>query len=230
MQGTISHRPCTNTTRATSRGFHSLGRPFPAHFSPTPSRPSTQHHSVVVVASGFGKTKQKQTGGKKPVQQPSVAAPPSPSQGQATQLQGTAQANDLTDGLWNDILDDVEDFFNKAQRDVKAITLAAGRTLVLYKHQGIVYCSDVNSTAYQFPMADAKILARERGPAVEVPLEGTIYDLKTGKVLEWCPKTDNAVRNFFATLKRTQTPTPLPVFPTQVTPSGKLRVRLTALQ
>jgi hypothetical protein len=34
-----------------------------------------------------------------------------------------------------------------AGRDVKAITLEAGRSLVLYRHAGCVYCSDVYSTA-----------------------------------------------------------------------------------
>lgn len=45
-----------------------------------------------------------------------------------------------------------------------------------------MYCSDANSTAYQFPLVDASILQTKAGPAVEVPLDGTTYDLATGKV------------------------------------------------
>lgn len=45
------------------------------------------------------------------------------------------------------VLDDVDAFFAQAGREVKAVTLKAGRTLVLYRHEGKVYCSDVYSTA-----------------------------------------------------------------------------------
>ena len=45
-----------------------------------------------------------------------------------------------------------------------------------------VYCSDANSTAYQYPLVDASILKTKSGPAVEVGLDGTTYDLATGKV------------------------------------------------
>uniref|UniRef100_A0A6A0A5G6 Rieske_2 domain-containing protein n=1 Tax=Haematococcus lacustris TaxID=44745 RepID=A0A6A0A5G6_HAELA len=35
---------------------------------------------------------------------------------------------------------------------------------------------------YKFPMIDAKLLDKDGQPAVEVPLDGTIYCLRTGKV------------------------------------------------
>ena len=76
---------------------------------------------------------------------------------------------------------------------------------MLYNIDGEVYCSDANSTAFQYPLTHAKIVKGnglrrrpcqfqqivvsvaacclgEAGPAVEVPLDGTIYDLETGKV------------------------------------------------
>ena len=37
-------------------------------------------------------------------------------------------------------------------------------------------------------------------PAVEVPLDGTVYDLDTGRVLEWCPK-NNPIRMLLGSLK-----------------------------
>jgi hypothetical protein len=40
----------------------------------------------------------------------------------------------------------------------------------------------------------------EGGPAVEVPLDGTVYDLDTGRVLEWCPR-NNPVRVLLGSLK-----------------------------
>ncbi|KAJ9525894.1 hypothetical protein QJQ45_009232 [Haematococcus lacustris] len=94
----------------------------------------------------------------------------------------TASPEDLKSGNWIELLPDVEAFFQAAGKDVKAFPLAAGRTVVLYRYKGGVYCSDVNSTAYKFPMIDAKLLDKDGQPAVEVPLDGTIYCLRTGKV------------------------------------------------
>lgn len=44
------------------------------------------------------------------------------------------------------------------------------------------------------------IAAGEDGPAAEVPLDGTVYDLETGKVLVWCPK-NNPLRFVLGSLK-----------------------------
>jgi len=57
-----------------------------------------------------------------------------------------------------------------------------GIALVLYKAQEGIFCSDANSTAYRYPMTDAKIFDGPNGPAVECPLDGTTYDLRTGQV------------------------------------------------
>ena len=76
------------------------------------------------------------------------------------------------------------------------------------------FCSDANSTAYsallsglllqhcprqaekptccpaEYPLADASVFAswQGKGPAVQSKLDGTVYSLETGGVLEWCPK------------------------------------------
>lgn len=53
----------------------------------------------------------------------------------------------------------------------------------------MVYASDAASTAYQFPLVDAKLSNGPNGEVVcEVPLDGTQYDLRNGAVLKWCPK------------------------------------------
>ncbi|KAL6757359.1 hypothetical protein V8C86DRAFT_2624642 [Haematococcus lacustris] len=139
----------------------------------------------------------------------------------------TASPEDLKSGNWIELLPDVEAFFQAAGKDVKAFPLAAGRTVVLYRYKGGVYCSDVNSTAYKFPMIDAKLLDKDGQPAVEVPLDGTIYCLRTGKVLSWCPGNTNPLFNILAGLKRSSNPEDLLVFPTHITPTGALRIKFT---
>ena len=47
-------------------------------------------------------------------------------------------------------------------------------TIVLQAGQDY-YCSAANSTAYKFPMSDAKVIVTPEGARVEVPLDGTIY-------------------------------------------------------
>ena len=46
-------------------------------------------------------------------------------------------------------------------------------------------------------------------------LDGTVYDLATGKVMSWCPK-NNPVRSLLGALKDKTEPTDLPVYPTKV--------------
>jgi nitrite reductase/ring-hydroxylating ferredoxin subunit len=102
---------------------------------------------------------------------------------------------------------------------------AAGRELLLYIHKGQAFCSDVNSTAYQFPLVDAKLSDGPNGPQAECPFDGTLYDLTTGKVLEWCPK-NNPLRAVLGWLKSSETPKPLPVFDAQLTDDGEVYIKL----
>ena len=57
-----------------------------------------------------------------------------------------------------------------------------GVALVLYKTAGEIYCSDANSTAYRYPMNDARLFEGPKGPAAECPFDGTTYDLQSGEV------------------------------------------------
>ena len=63
------------------------------------------------------------------------------------------------------------------------------------------------------------------GPAVEVPLDGTVYDLGTGEVLEWVPK-NNPVRAVLNTLKSSAKPESLKVYPIQKDESGRIYVNV----
>ena len=46
-----------------------------------------------------------------------------------------------------------------------------------------MYCSDANSTAFQFPLHDGKLLQTKAGPAVEVPLVRSAAQRHTGSLL-----------------------------------------------
>ncbi len=109
-------------------------------------------------------------------------------------------------------VDAVQSFVSKP---IKPIILATGKAICLYKVGDQIYCSDANSTAYQYPLADANILGLKTGPAVESKLDGSVYDLATGKVLSWCPK-NNPVRGFLGALKNKSEPIDLPMYPTKV--------------
>jgi len=101
-------------------------------------------------------------------------------------------------------------------KPIKAVILNTGKAICLFKVDSIVYCSDANSTAYQYPLADASIIQLKNGqPAVEVKLDGTVYELKTGKVVSWCPK-NSLVRNVLGSLKDKSEPVDLPVYPVDV--------------
>ena len=101
-------------------------------------------------------------------------------------------------------------------KPIKAIILDTGKAICLFKINSTVYCSDANSTAYQYPLADASIIQLKNGqPAVEVKLDGTGYELKTGKVVSWCPK-NSLVRNVLGRLKDKEEPVDLPVYAVDV--------------
>ncbi|CAL5218956.1 g709 [Coccomyxa viridis] len=116
------------------------------------------------------------------------------------------------------------DFKNGKQ--TRAVILPDNSAIVLYRTQeDEVYCSDANSTAYKFPMIDANVIERDGGPAAEVPLDGTVYDLETGKVLVWCPK-NNPLRFVLGSLKSTADPQPLKMYPARVNSNGQIFARL----
>ena len=120
---------------------------------------------------------------------------------------------------------DVDTELSFLSKPLKAVILDTGKAIIVYKIADKFYCSDANGTAYQYPLADAKLLKLKTGPAVESPLDGSTYDLATGNVLAWCPKT-NLVRQFLGALKDRANPIPLKVYPVEERGNGKLFVNL----
>jgi nitrite reductase/ring-hydroxylating ferredoxin subunit len=110
---------------------------------------------------------------------------------------------------------DVDAVASFVSKPIKPVILATGRAIMLYKVGETVYCSDAASTAYSYPLADANLLSVKGRPAVEVKLDGTVYDLATGKVISWCPK-NTAVRKVLGALKDRAEPQDLPVFPVRL--------------
>jgi len=61
-----------------------------------------------------------------------------------------------------------------------------------------VFCVEAYSTAFKYPLSDAIVDNAKK--TITSPLDGTIYSLETGAVLEWCPK-DNPLRWVLGSLK-----------------------------
>ena len=164
--------------------------------------------SMRIVCSGFGQ-KKSQTSKKAPkiaryLEKDVPVANTSPSSG-------------LSDD-WICIPDvDVKESF--LSKPIKAVILASGKAICLFKVRDTIYCTDANSTAFKYPLTDAAIIETKTGPAVEVKFDGTVYDLSTGKVLSWCPK-NNPFRSVLGSLKDKTEPEDLPVYPTRISGSN----------
>jgi hypothetical protein len=71
----------------------------------------------------------------------------------------------------------------------------------LYEHHPRRHAGPAAATGIRFILSLTRAARTgEGGPAVEVPLDGTVYDLDTGRVLEWCPR-NNPVRVLLGSLK-----------------------------
>ncbi|PNH11225.1 putative sodium/metabolite cotransporter BASS4, chloroplastic [Tetrabaena socialis] len=131
---------------------------------------------------------------------------------------------DLTLGNWFDLADVTVDFQEKKR---KLVELKGNKKMVvLHLFNDTIFAMDAFSTAYQYPLLDAKLEEGPDGPVIETPLDGTVYDLKTGKVIKWCPSDGSAIRGLLRTLKADVSPVPLTVYPVVVKPDGKVWVRL----
>ncbi|EFJ43689.1 hypothetical protein VOLCADRAFT_106693 [Volvox carteri f. nagariensis] len=142
---------------------------------------------------------------------------------------------DLTKGNWFELAK-LSDFAGDKKRkicELKASWQFLGypatgskKTVVLHMFKDTLYAMDAFSTAYQYPLIDAKLEDGPEGPTIETPLDGTVYELKTGKVLKWCPSDGSPVRGFLRTLKASVTPVPLPVYPVVVQRDGRVMRQL----
>eukprot|EP00193_Tetraselmis_chui_P011197 CAMPEP_0177770868 /NCGR_PEP_ID=MMETSP0491_2-20121128/11203_1 /TAXON_ID=63592 /ORGANISM="Tetraselmis chuii, Strain PLY429" /LENGTH=199 /DNA_ID=CAMNT_0019288209 /DNA_START=83 /DNA_END=682 /DNA_ORIENTATION=- len=107
---------------------------------------------------------------------------------------------------WLDVGVTTADFVSKS---TKPVVLANGDAIVVYKVGDKYYCSDANSTAFRYPMVDAKVVVDKNGePVAEVPFDGTVYNLRTGDVITWCPK-NNLFRSVIGSLKDKSEPVPI---------------------
>lgn len=109
-------------------------------------------------------------------------------------------------------------------KPIKPVILANNQAICLYKVDDRVYCTDAASPAYKYPLADANLLSLKTGPAVESPLDGSVFDLASGRVLSWCPK-NNALRSVLGALKDKAEPADLKTFPVEVK-GGAVYVKL----
>lgn len=181
----------------------------------------TSHRCQVKVTAtasggtGFGKSNRKA-----PVQK---VAPYEAPKFKDFMTSGTSSSQDTTVGQWFEIFD-MNQF--PVDRQAKVIELANKRVLTLFKYKDKVYCTDAFSTAYQYPLIDGVITDGTKGPVIETPLDGTKYELLTGKVVEWCPQ-DSVVRNLLGALKKKVNPVDLPVHRTVIKEDGKVMVQLT---
>jgi nitrite reductase/ring-hydroxylating ferredoxin subunit len=113
----------------------------------------------------------------------------------------------------------------KSHKVTPYVPVSVMQAIIVWLIAGELFCSDANSTAFQFPLVDGKISSRAGGPAVEVPLDGTVYDLGTGEVLEWVPK-NTPIRAVLNTLKSSAKPESLRVYPVQKDESGRIYVNV----
>lgn len=56
---------------------------------------------------------------------------------------------------------------------------------------------------------------------MQVPFDGTIYNLETGEVISWCPQ-DTPLRFVLGKLKENVSPEPLGVYPVRVVQGGEI--------
>lgn len=126
-----------------------------------------------------------------------------------------------TDG-WQQLCQ-VSDF--TPSKPSKAVELPGGKILVVYRHNGISYCSNAQSTAFKYPLVDGRVFDYEGLPAVETPLDGTVYDLQSGNVLKWCPQ-DNPLRAALGAFKKDTAPEPLRVYQTYTDSEGLIHAKV----
>ena len=132
---------------------------------------------------------------------------------EASNVQST---NDSDNGWF--VVENVDPKKSFVSKPIVPIILKSGRAICIFKpdqSSDKLYCTDANSTAYGYPLADASLIKSGNKILVEVKLDGTQYELQTGKVVSWCPK-NNFVRGILGTLKDKAQPVDLPVHAVRV--------------
>lgn len=106
------------------------------------------------------------------------------------------------------------------------------RGYTLLNVDGELYCCEANSPGWGYPTVDAVVLRGrgKEGLAIEIPLDGSVYDLATGEVLEWMPNDKGSgmqgmLRKGLNSLKKDETPSPIGVYDVQVLEDGNVAVK-----
>eukprot|EP00887_Chlorella_sp_A99_P005886 scaffold1.g5886.t1 len=133
------------------------------------------------------------------------------------------QASAANEEGWSEV-PDIDASTSFLSKPIKPVIFPTGKAVCA---GDTIYCSDANSTAFQYPLADANLLQLKSGPAVESPFDGTVYDLASGKVLSWCPK-NTLGRKILGSLKDKTRPVDLPVYPVRIQKDGRVFVKLRA--
>jgi hypothetical protein len=141
---------------------------------------------------------------------------------------------------WSQLDGTIDDLLPPSSgKSTKAVALKTGRVLVLYRFgdDNTVYASDVESPAYRYPMHDARVFRADAEgkegaggdlPAAECPLDGSIFDLRTGAPLVWCPTDGSLVRGMLGALKQQSAPSPLLVHPVFIDGRKQVYVKVRA--
>lgn len=121
-------------------------------------------------------------------------------------------------------------FIPNAQRHFPFFFGDRGYTLL--NVDGELYCCEANSPGWGYPTVDAVVLRGrgKEGLAIEIPLDGSVYDLATGEVLEWMPNDKGSgmqgmLRKGLNSLKKDETPSPIGVYDVQVLEDGNVAVK-----
>ena len=143
-------------------------------------------------------------------------------------MSGTASSGAAasTGAYWTDVKCTLSEM-KALDKPQKPIILANGTAIMIWLAAGKVFCTAANGTAFEYPLIDAELFDSADGkPAVRSKLDGSSYDLATGKVLEWCPKEDSpfSMRNLLSALKEKALPVDLRIYPTRLAPGERIEI------
>ena len=128
---------------------------------------------------------------------------------------------------WVDVGVSTGAFDAKGKNTIPAI-LKSKDVVVLYRGGSSYFCSDANSTAFKYPMVDAKVEVDKDGlVTAESPFDGTVYALNgkpPGAVKVWCPQ-NTAGRRLLGAMKSKEEPIPLRMYPVRVVEGGRSEVK-----
>lgn len=111
-------------------------------------------------------------------------------------------------------------------KQIKTVIMPGNKqAIAVYRVNSEVFCSDAESTAFKFPVSDAKIMSSDGSLQIEVPFDGTRYNLRDGQVTKWCPQ-NNPLRFILGSIKKNVKPIPLKMYDASENSDGTILVKL----